>query len=77
MPDYERVGSPASGRIGAGDAFAAGLICGLLEQDFALGLRYGVAMSALQLGIHGDMFRLAKPDVMRLINSGTSDRPIR
>ena len=44
-------------KIGAGDAFAAGVICGLLEQDFALGIRYAVAMSTLQLTLAGDVFQ--------------------
>lgn len=60
-------------RIGAGDSFAAGVICGLLEgDDFALGVRYGVAMSALQLTLAGDLFRLDREDVLRLMNSGAS-----
>lgn len=60
-------------RIGAGDSFAAGVICGLLEGgDFALGMRYGVAMSALQLTLTGDLFRLERDDVLRLMNSGAS-----
>jgi 2-dehydro-3-deoxygluconokinase len=64
-------------RIGAGDAFAAGVICGILRDDFALGLRYGVAMSALQLTLSGDIFQLSEADVIRLIESGTVERPIR
>lgn len=67
-------------RIGAGDAFAAGVICGMLEsdfRDFGLGLRFGVAMSALQLTINGDNFRLARGDVMRLLESGAATRPMR
>jgi 2-dehydro-3-deoxygluconokinase len=64
-------------RIGAGDAFAAGLICGLFENDFALGLRYGVAMSALQLTLSGDLFRLGRADVERLMESGVERRPLR
>jgi 2-dehydro-3-deoxygluconokinase len=64
-------------RIGAGDAFAAGLICGILRDDFVLGLRYGVAMSALQLSLHGDLFRLGESDVIELINSGIADSPLR
>src|SRR5258708_659510 len=64
-------------RIGAGDAFAAGLICGILRDDFVLGLRYGVAMSALQLSLHGDLFRLGEADVIELINSGIADSPLR
>ena len=64
-------------RIGAGDAFASGVLCGILRNDFALGLRYGVAMSALILTISGDMFQLSEKDVIRLIESGVAERPIR
>jgi 2-dehydro-3-deoxygluconokinase len=64
-------------RIGAGDAFAAGVICGLLEDSFELGIRYGVAMSALQLTLSGDLFRLGRGDVMRLMESGITKRPLR
>ena len=64
-------------RVGAGDAFAAGVICGLLEDDFELGLRYGVAMSALQLTLSGDLFRLTRSDVVRLMKSGVARRPLR
>lgn len=59
-------------RIGAGDALAAGVICGLLEGDFARGLRYGVAMSALQLTAHGDLFRFSRAEVLRLVEAGAS-----
>jgi len=76
---YTADGYPAEivDRIGAGDAFAAGVICGLLENDFALGLRYGVAMSALQLTLSGDLFRLSRADVLRLMESGVARRPLR
>ncbi len=64
-------------RIGAGDAFAAGVICGLLRNDFELGLKYGTAMSALHMTLNGDMFRLAEEDVRQLIDAGPANRPIR
>jgi 2-dehydro-3-deoxygluconokinase len=64
-------------RIGAGDAFAAGVICGLLENDFALGLRYGTAMSALKLTLQGDLFRLTRDDVIRLMSNNVTNRPLR
>jgi len=64
-------------RIGAGDAFAAGVICGLLRNDFELGLRYGTAMSALHMTLHGDMFRLAEGDVQQLLAVGPTTRPVR
>ncbi|HVO43020.1 MAG TPA: sugar kinase [Aggregatilineales bacterium] len=64
-------------RIGAGDAFAAGVVCGLLRGDFPLGLRYGVAISALQLTLNGDLFRLSASDVTALLERGVMTRPIR
>jgi 2-dehydro-3-deoxygluconokinase len=64
-------------RIGAGDAFAAGVICGLLRDDFELGLKYGTAMSALHMTVHGDFFRLSEADVRQLLDSGPATRPIR
>ncbi len=42
-------------RLGAGDAFASGLIHGLLDGDFAKGLHYGAAMGALKHTIPGDL----------------------
>lgn len=42
-------------RLGAGDAFAAGLIHGLLDGDFAKGLAYGAALGALKHSIPGDL----------------------
>ena len=42
-------------RLGAGDAFAAGLIHGLLDGDFAKGLHYGAAMGALKHTVPGDL----------------------
>ncbi len=41
-------------RIGAGDALAAGVIHGWLEDDLAFGLRCGVMLAALALSQHGD-----------------------
>ena len=42
-------------RLGAGDAFDAGLLYGLLREDLAVGLSYGTALSALCLSERGDM----------------------
>lgn len=42
-------------RIGAGDAFAAGVLDGWLDGDLREGVARGVAMAALALGQHGDM----------------------
>jgi 2-dehydro-3-deoxygluconokinase len=64
-------------RIGAGDAFAAGVICGLLEGDFDRGLHYGTALSALKIGLTGDLFRLSRADVLHLLDADRSHRTIR
>ncbi|MHA1299154.1 MAG: PfkB family carbohydrate kinase [Candidatus Helarchaeota archaeon] len=41
-------------RIGAGDAFAAGLIYGFLNNNLEKGMQYAEAMSALKFSIPGD-----------------------
>ena len=41
-------------RIGAGDAFAAGVVIGVLENDIESGVIHGLAMAALKLGMYGD-----------------------
>lgn len=50
-------------RLGAGDALAAGLIHGLLDNDFELGLNYGAAMGALKHTIPGDLPWLTREEV--------------
>ncbi len=42
-------------RLGAGDAFDAGLLYGLLREDLTTGLSYGTALSALSLSERGDV----------------------
>jgi 2-dehydro-3-deoxygluconokinase len=54
-------------RIGAGDAFAAGLIWGWLDGDLAAGLDRGLAMAALKMTVDGDLFTLDAGDVSRLL----------
>ncbi|MGH9197604.1 MAG: PfkB family carbohydrate kinase, partial [Acidimicrobiia bacterium] len=54
-------------RIGAGDAFAAGVIVGALDGDTELGIRLGTAMAALKLGWHGDQFRGTRPQVEEVL----------
>jgi 2-dehydro-3-deoxygluconokinase len=50
-------------RLGTGDALASGLIHGLLEGDFELGLNYGAAMGALKHTIPGDLPWLTRQEV--------------
>jgi len=54
-------------RVGAGDAFVAGVIWGLLDDSLELGLERGLAMSALKMTLHGDLFRLDASDVEALL----------
>ncbi|HUW78225.1 MAG TPA: sugar kinase [Candidatus Nanopelagicaceae bacterium] len=53
-------------RIGAGDAFAAGVIDGLLSGDFASGIRIGIAMATITLGTSGDVYPGTRDEAMRL-----------
>lgn len=60
-------------RIGAGDAFTAGLIgCLLDERDLAYGLRFGTALSALKLTIPGDIAIITRREVEALLEGGTT-----
>jgi 2-dehydro-3-deoxygluconokinase len=61
------LGADVVDRIGAGDAFAAGTLLGLLEDDLEGGVERGLAMAALKLGIHGDQLTVVKEEVDRLI----------
>jgi 2-dehydro-3-deoxygluconokinase len=57
-------------RLGAGDAFAAGLIHGLLDNDLQKGLDYGVALSALKHSIPGDFACLTREEVEAVLQGG-------
>ena len=56
-------------RVGAGDAFAAGLIFGFLQKNLRLGLKYGMFMSSMKMGMRGDMFWASREDVEDAIKS--------
>ena len=53
-------------RLGAGDALAAGVIDGWLDEDLAAGLRYGVTLAALALSQSGDMVITNREELRRL-----------
>jgi 2-dehydro-3-deoxygluconokinase len=63
-------------RIGAGDAFSAGVLCGVLEGSLAQGLRYGTAMSAHKLTTFGDVMLATREEIETLL-SERGDRPNR
>ena len=54
-------------RVGAGDAFAAGLAIGVIEGDIPSGVTRGLAMAALKLGLYGDQLRVEPSEVEALI----------
>lgn len=58
-------------RLGAGDAFAAGLIHGLLDNDLQKGLDYGTAMGALKHSIPGDFLWTTAAEVEAIITGGS------
>ncbi len=60
-------------RIGAGDALAAGVIHGYLQDDFVKGLRYGCLMAALAMSQFGEMVMVDKDELERLLTSDLRD----
>lgn len=64
-------------RIGAGDAFSAGVLCGLLEGSLARGLRYGTATAAHKLTTVGDMLLATRAEVLALLDQEGDGRPSR
>ena len=54
-------------RLGAGDAFDAGLLYGLLREDLAAGLAYGTALAALSYSERGDMTWSTLEEVKRMV----------
>ena len=54
-------------RLGAGDAFMAGVIDGLLDDDLERGMRTGTLLASLALGSHGDHVITTREEVDRLL----------
>lgn len=62
-------------RVGGGDSFAAGVICGLLDgKDMKAALEFGVAASALKHTIPGDFNLVSRQDVDTLVGGDASGR---
>jgi 2-dehydro-3-deoxygluconokinase len=59
-------------RLGAGDALAAGVIHGWLENNISAGLRYGVTLAALALSQFGDMVVTNKLELLALSRGGST-----
>ncbi len=60
-------------RLGAGDAFTAGLIFGFLNNDIGAGLKYGITMSAMKMGMRGDYFKAGRAEVERIMKNRGGD----
>jgi len=56
-------------RLGAGDCFSAGVLCGYLEGSLEQGMKYASAMAAIKMGIRGDYFASTRDEVMKLIDN--------
>lgn len=63
-------------RLGAGDAFVAGLLYGLIKADLRTALAYGNAMSALKFTIPQNLPLIDREDVERLL-AGSDLRLVR
>ena len=67
--------TPIVDRVGGGDSFAAGLICGLLDgKDMKAALEFAVAASALKHTIPGDFNLVTRADVDNLAGGDGSGR---
>ena len=61
-------------RIGAGDAFAAGLHCALLDGlPMPQALRYGNAVAALKLTMPGDIALVSRSEVDELLTASSGE----
>ena len=66
---------PIVDRVGGGDSFAAGVICGLLDgKDFKSALEFAVAASALKHTIPGDFNFVSRKEVETLAGGDASGR---
>lgn len=66
---------PIVDRVGGGDSFAAGVICGLLDgKDFKASLEFAVAASALKHTIPGDFNFSSRKEVETLAGGDASGR---
>ena len=67
--------TPIVDRVGGGDSFAAGVICGLCDKkDFKSALEFAVAASALKHTIPGDFNLVTREDVESLVGGDGSGR---
>jgi 2-dehydro-3-deoxygluconokinase len=70
--EYRCAGIPATevDRVGAGDAFDAGVLHGFLDGDLEKGLRYGTAMASLKHTIPGDLLIATREEIEAVMSGG-------
>lgn len=67
--------TPIVDRVGGGDSFAGGVICGFLDgKDFKTALEFGVAASALKHTVPGDFNLVSRKEVEALAGGDGSGR---
>lgn len=66
--------NPIIDRVGAGDAFAGGLIHGLITTDPASATEFAAAAGALKHTIEGDFNQVSEEDVLALVRGNQSGR---
>lgn len=57
-------------RLGAGDAFTAGVLDGFLDGDILKGIRRGTALAGLALTQYGDMVSTSRAELEHLLRGG-------
>lgn len=60
-------------RVGAGDALAAGVIHGYLQNNLKLGLQYGVTLAAMCMCTHGDFIYYSENDVKNVLSNQSTE----
>ncbi|MDH6252531.1 2-dehydro-3-deoxygluconokinase [Chryseobacterium sp. H1D6B] len=66
--------TPVVDRIGTGDAFAAGLIYGLLNYDDEMALKFANAACAVKHTILGDINQCSAEDILEVVNGNSGGR---
>ncbi|MEG1442156.1 MAG: PfkB family carbohydrate kinase, partial [Oscillospiraceae bacterium] len=67
--------TPIVDRVGGGDSFAGGTICGFMDgKNFKDALEFGVAASAFKHTIPGDFNLVSRSDVEGLVGGDGSGR---
>lgn len=64
-------------RLGAGDAFAAGLLDGWLDGEVEAGMARGAALASLALGLRGDLVATNRAELDRMLQASAEMSDVR